>query len=291
MRKLIVVVFWISFGLTVASFGGALHGLGDSLAVFRHWWAIGLSASSLLMLGGHMRSAGLGALVVVLAVAPMASGHLTPDTNGAPRYSLYQKNLLYNGSAPGDIIADIQDLAPDFVTLEEVSRRNRHIFDTLARGYPSHLFCKFAGVGGVAVLSKWPVIEGSENCAGEQGLAAMQVQTPDGPVWVGALHLHWPYPHSQSKQVANLVAAMGFLKGPVVLGGDFNMVPWSHTLRQFERATGSDRAGRVLRTFKHDTFPLRLPIDHILTPEGQGTLELRGLLGSDHFGVLARFDL
>jgi len=36
---------------------------------------------------------------------------------------------------------------------------------------------------------------------------------------------------------------------------------------------------------------LKLPIDHVLTPRGTGTVELRPRLGSDHYGVLVRFDL
>jgi len=84
--------------------------------------------------------------------------------------------------------------------------------------------------------------------------------------------LHWPYPHAQPKQVLALVAEIEKLIGPVVIGGDFNMVPWSHALRQFASASRSDRAGPVVRTLIHSSGILRLPIDHILVPGGQGRL-------------------
>jgi endonuclease/exonuclease/phosphatase (EEP) superfamily protein YafD len=291
LRKLIWAVFAVSLVLTVASFGGALFGLGDSLAVFLHWWAVALSLSSALLLAGHRRVAVLGLAVVVVAVVPMARGFLSANSTPAGRYTFYQKNLLYNGTGREAIIADIQALAPDFVTLEEVSYANRTVFETLKRSYATSLFCRFNGVGGIAVLSKWPQIEGSANCAGEQGLAAVQVKTPDGVVWAVALHLDWPFPYDQRQQVKSLTRAMRLLTGPVVLGGDFNMVPWSQTMRDIENATGSLRAGPVLRTLKHATLPLRLPIDHILVPSGQARAELRPRFGSDHYGLLLNFDL
>ncbi len=291
MRKLIILIFWACFGLTLASFGGAIHGLGDSLAVFRFWWALGLSISSVLLLNGQWRIAGIGAVAVVLAAAPMVIGTLQANLPGELDYALYQKNLRYDGTDRGGIIDDILDVSPDFVTLQEVSGANKLLFETLTQNYPAYLFCPFAGVGGVAVLSKYPLVDGSQNCAGEQGIAAIQVISPDGPVWIVALHLHWPFPHSQPEQVENLLAEMDFLTGPVILAGDFNMVPWSHTMRVFEDATGSKRAGPVLRTFLHDKSPLRLSIDHILVPNGQGQLETRPLLGSDHLGLLLRFNL
>ena len=291
MRRLIVAVFWVSLVLLAASFGGAAHPGGDSLAVFRHWWAVSLGISSLLILRGQWRIGALGAFATVLGAAPMAIGYLEQNRPEAGAYALYQKNLRYDGGDRAGIIDDILAMAPDFVTLQEVSRPNRVIFDTLAKQFASSLYCDFTGVGGVAVLSRWPAVEGARTCAGNQGVAAMQVRTPAGPVWVVAVHLHWPYPHAQPQQVARLMGELAVLEGPIVLGGDFNMVPWSSTLRKFERATGSQRAGRVYRTFVHKGSPLRLPIDHVLVPGGRGVSALRPLLGSDHFGVLLRFDL
>ncbi len=291
MRGLILTVFWVSLALVVASFGGAVHGIGDSLAVFRHWWAVSLSVSSLLLMSGHWRVAALGGFAFLLGAAPMAIGYLGPAGAGTGAYALYQKNLRYDGRDRAGIIDDILTLSADFVTLQEVSRPNRVVFNELAKHYRSSLFCRFTGVGGVAVLSKWPIVEGTKSCMGKQGAAAMQVTTPAGKIWLVALHLHWPYPHGQPQQVARLTGELKALSGPVLLGGDFNMVPWSHTLRAIERATSSKRAGRVFRTFAHRNSPLRLPIDHVLVPGGRGVLQMRPKLGSDHFGLLLRFEL
>ncbi len=277
--------------LLVGSFGGAVHGLGDTLAVFRHFWAISLSVSSLLLLRGHVGVALLGVLVVVLGMFPVGAGyfHRAVDIGGG--YSLYQKNLLFKGQNQSGIIADILETAPDFITLQEVSRVNRGVFESLVQTYPSSLFCPFTGVGGVAVLSNWPAVLGTATCAGDQGMAAIQLVMPAGPFWLVAVHLHWPFPYNQRSHVARLLSEIYTLDGPVILAGDFNMVPWSHTMRQLENATGSQRAGRVVQTYRRADTPLQLAIDYILVPGGTGNLSTRSRLGSDHFGLLLRFDL
>ncbi len=291
MRKLVLTIFWSSLLLTAASFGGALHGLGDSLAVFRHIWAVALAISSLLLLRGHLRLAGLGVGAVVLLAAPLANGLVRDAGAGTGRYTLYQKNLRYDGKDRQAIIDDILAANPDFVTLQEISFANREILRALAERYPSSLLCEFENVGSVAILSRFALVEGSQTCV-QEGPAAIKVTTPDGPVWAVALHLLWPFPFDQRGQVNQIVRNLGFLDAPVVLGGDFNMVAWSDTMRRIEAATGSRHAGKAIFTFRLNEAPFfRLPIDHVLVPSGRGRLERRPLAGSDHYGILLSFDL
>ena len=197
---------------------------------------------------------------------------------------------------------DILASRADFVTLQELHQRNRPILGTLRDTYPHQHFCPFAAVGGIAVLSRYPGIPGQTVCAEGAGLAAMQVATPDGPLWVVSLHLHWPYPYRQAIQVADLLPLLEGLEGPVVLGGDFNMVAWSHAVRAIASATRTENAGHVGGTFalSHTVggenilarMP-RLPIDHVLIPEdaARQSVERRPRLGSDHHGIKARFAL
>ena len=199
--------------------------------------------------------------------------------------------MLYHANSPKRIIRDIRALQPDFITLQEVLGENRDMYFNLSRDMAAANLCKFSVVGDVAVLSRWPLVEGSQHCLGNLGAAAMQVATPDGPVWVIAVHLHWPFPHGQAAQVDLLAKEMEFLDGPVVLAGDFNMVPWSHTVARLETASGTKRAGPAIGTYDLIGPSVVLPIDHVLVPSGRGTLESRPLLGSDHLGLLLRFDL
>lgn len=267
-----------------------LHPVADSLAVFRApLGGLSFLAGALLWplwqrrYGAMAMALGLAAMLPVLWSMRGETGPLDGD------FSLYQKNLMFrNGNLPA-LERDILQSAPDFITLQEVSRNNIGVLERLKPDYAAQQFCPFASVGGVAVLSRWPKIPESGTCA--KGMAGMQVRTPQGPVWLVSLHLHWPYPHGQAAQVLALLPQLQALDGPVVLGGDFNMVPWSRTLTSIEKAIAGQRVGYTNTTFWLKGF-YPLPIDHVLVPApNAGSVQNRPLFGSDHAGVLAWFTL
>ena len=77
--------------------------------------------------------------------------------------------------------------------------------------------------------------------------------------------------------------------GATLIGGDFNMVRWSETLSRIMVLTRTEAVGTSMVTLPMSDLPFGgLSIDHVLAPTG-GTLERRPLLGSDHYGLLARF--
>ncbi|MDJ0827873.1 MAG: endonuclease/exonuclease/phosphatase family protein [Rhodobacter sp.] len=285
-------LLWPLFGLAslalAASHLGALHALGDSLAVFRLHF-VALAAALALALAVTGRRVGL-----VLAVAAVLGGGQavwgwvwSPGGAGAGTLTVYQKNLSFRLADPEAVAADILAAGPDIVTLQEVTGRTAAVLDALAESYPTQLRCPFAAVGGVAVASRFPAVPGSGTCAEGQGLAALRVETPSGPVTLASLHLHWPWPYRQRDQLRRLLPHLAALTGPVVLGGDFNMVPWSHTVRRVEAATGALRTGPARPSFPRWSW-LPLPIDHVLAPGGTGQTQIRPRLGSDHRGLLAR---
>ncbi len=269
-----------------------LHPIADSLAVFR----VPLGGITVLVgavflplwprkLAWMTLALGAGAALPILWNA-------FPDTpDQTARYGLYQKNLSFRNKQIGDVAQDILQKKPDFVTLQEVTTAHKALLKTLAETYPTRLVCPFGTVGGVALASRWPVIKGSETCMDGLGMAAAQVRTPDGPVWLVSTHLHWPYPFGQAEQVAKLLPGLAALDGVKIIAGDFNMVPWSGTITRIEQAAKVNRIGHINGTFwLKQVFPL--PIDHVLVSvPNTGTVETLPLLGSDHNGVWARFSL
>lgn len=276
----------------LASFLGWLHPIGDSLAVFRLWLAVPPVVAAVVMVVAGYRRTGLAVIIaIVVLVLPILSDHL-PVAVVPADYALYQKNLFFRSDSQTGLIADIADGKPDFITFQEVSPGNIQILDDLSHDYPSRLFCPFAAVGGTAVLSRWPLLKGQILCG--QGFAAMEVKTPAGAVWLVSLHLHWPYPKGQKQQLDRMVPELSGLKGPVILGGDFNMVPWSHALRRIENATGTRQALPVHYTLRLVRRKLALlPLDHILIPTDATAVSVirRPTFRSDHHGILARFSL
>ncbi|MCK0150990.1 endonuclease/exonuclease/phosphatase family protein [Marivita sp. S6314] len=261
------------------SFAGALHPLGDSLAVFRlpiavlfalwviwspwpYWirWSV-----AVLCLGA------MGQIVALKYVSPPAGPVV-----------VYQKNLLFQNDQVAALVADIRSANPDIVALQELTSRNADVVRTLRPDYPHQASCALTSWARVAILSKWPV-EG-EICIEDQGLVGIQIASPDGTFWAFSLHAFWPWPHGQDRQLAQLLPVLEGLEDPIVLAGDFNMVPWSFALNQIARTTQTTRAGPLFPTLIKMGAPL--PIDHVYAPGG-GRASQRDLLGSDHSGVLA----
>ncbi|MCP5089199.1 MAG: endonuclease [Rhodobacteraceae bacterium] len=293
LRKTILIVLFVPVILLFCSFLGALHPVGDSIAVFRVQLALATSFAGIaIWLISMRRSAGMISLMSVVWLASADLVHLPFTPPAGLDYKVYQKNLSFRNPDLKPVELDILQIKPDFVTLQEVTEQHRAILGALSDEYQSMHFCRFARVGGVAVASKWPLVDGSQTCAEADGMAAMQVKTPAGPVWIVSLHLHWPFPHRQPQQIQRLLPRIQALNGDKVIGGDFNMVPWSDLMRRVQSSGRVERIGSALNSFPRFGTWIRLPIDHILIPEGQqGETELRPLLGSDHRGLIARFRL
>jgi len=86
-------------------------------------------------------------------------------------------------------------------------------------------------------------------------MAAMKVKTPEGPVWLISIHLYWPYPYGQAEQVEKLVKHIAGLEGQKIIAGDFNMVPWSHTLEAFQHASDTHLAGALCIVSTYPIYP------------------------------------
>lgn len=293
MRQFLLFIAFIPTALLAAGWLGAIHPVFDSFAVFRQAfsWLSLLSIVVFLLLKARWAGVATTALCLVSAGIFWPA----PPQTDAP-YKLYQKNMSFRIETHAPLAQDILETGAQFVTLQEVTARNQTLLDMLADHYESRHFCPFASVGGVAVAATFPAVPGSATCG--KGFAALQLETDQGKVWVVSVHLHWPWPHRQHKQVAKILPQIAALSGPKLIGGDFNMVPWAHVMRRFARGTDTTLMCGTYRSFplsKFYSFPLKynLPIDHVLLPHAHinHMAELRPLLGSDHRGVLAHFSL
>lgn len=266
----------------LAGFGGALHPALDSLALLRIPAAAGCLIFALLLARPRAvvwSGVGVsGSVLIVLGAARIMAG---PEGQGI---TIYQKNLWAGNVASRALIADIRDSGADLVMLQEVSDRNVALLAQLEEEYPHQQFCRFSAWSGMAVLSRFPAVaEGI--CSEGRGMAGLRVEGPDGPFWALSIHLHWPWPHGQARQVDRLLPQLQALEGPVVIGGDFNMVSWAHSVRSIAAATETQRVGQRLPTIFPRGAPL--PIDMVFAPT-PGRNERRPQFGSDHYGIVAR---
>ncbi len=292
MKRVALFLALIPFALLIGSALGPIHPVGDSLAVFRfHIGLITLVSAGLLFLLKWRKTALGAGILSVAAVGAIWWGYQPQPTSIETPFTLYQKNLFFLSKNAGKMERDIRAKSPDFVTFQEANRAHEQLLTTLSDEYPSSHYCGKSRVAGTAVASKFKVIEGNKICSSKTGFTAMQLETPAGNIWLVSIHLSWPFPHNQAEHVARITQELASLKGKIVLAGDFNMVPWSHTMAQIETATRTARVGQVNGTFRLlDTIDL--PIDHVLAPTNcLGEVTTLDLLGSDHHGVLARFTL
>ena len=272
---LVIALLWV-----VGAFLGMIHPLGDSLAVFVIYAAaVGLAATLITWRWWPARGAAVLFALVLIARAAVGVDWSPVQT---PSFIVYQKNLYYLEADRSAFIEDVMASDADFVTLQEVSPVNLPVMTGLLGHYPHQKFC---GIG-IAVLSRWPLEE--RQCRLDVGFLDVSAETPQGPVRVIALHLHWPFPLEQASDIDQILARLAPPDGrPTIVGGDFNMQPWGYSVRRLAAATGVSWIGHAERTY--EVFGLPLMIDHVLAgPNARGDITVRPRLGSDHFGILAR---
>jgi endonuclease/exonuclease/phosphatase (EEP) superfamily protein YafD len=257
---------------------------------------LAFAAIGFLVLRSPMMSGALTVLALIgaLSIYP-AWPFLSPHDALTKPLKLIQFNTLFSNPTPERSLEWIKAQAPDFVLMQEVSSRTMAIYDGLAKDLPHGAFCKFATVGGVAVRSKHPLVD--QNCIQGEGLLWVRVDVNGKHISFASLHLHWPYPFKQWRQIASLENVFKSIPRPVVLTGDFNAAPWSEAVSRVAAATDTQvvKGFRLtLRMGKGPISPLPfLPIDHVLLPEGTAVGEtwVGPAVGSDHLPVLTVFEL
>jgi endonuclease/exonuclease/phosphatase (EEP) superfamily protein YafD len=266
-----------------AGFGGRLHPFGDSLSVLR----MPLGAACAFGLAFQMARPLRLCVVVAAFLAFITTVPLLATAQGGGTLLLYSKNLLYHNTDRAALADDIRASGADVVTLQEVGRRNDVFLTMMTEEYPFQHLCRFPGGSGMAVLSKTPFVA-ETRCSVNRGVAAAQIMKDGQSVWVGSIHLPWPYPFDHEGSAQTTMDLLAQLDGPTVIAGDFNIFPWASSARHIRQASDGVIAQPVRPTFSLLGVPLFL--DHVAAPGG-GHVTYRGRLGSDHLGVLASLNL
>ncbi|NOD76151.1 MULTISPECIES: endonuclease/exonuclease/phosphatase family protein [unclassified Ruegeria] len=292
-RTLTVGCACILMALVVVGFTGQIFAVGDSVALLRPQAGVLLLPCAVLLLYLRARYMALTTLAVaVMALGSIAASYAAPsaECNGTC-LTLYQKNLMSRAWPRYPLADDIIASNAQIVTLQEVSSHNQKYMNNLFEHYPSKAVCSFRPEQSVAILTTLPIVENSEFCLKGSGLVGVQVEAPDETaVWIVSVHLKWPFPYDQAQQSQVIADRIADLDGPVLIAGDFNMVPWGASVQRIAAAADNQSFGTALNTHNLGSWKVPLPIDNLLFPKGTtGTVELRPFMGSDHLGKLARF--
>ena len=272
--------------------------LADSLSHFRLHFivlAVLLSFGFLALRAWRWGAAAMAVIVIGLFGLQPAFPYFPVTPVALPQIRMIQFNTLFNNPKPDFSAQWLVAQAPDITTLQEVSKNNQVIIDELSKQMPSKAECKFTAIGRVVVLSKYPKL--AEKCVEGSGLVWMQVMIDGKPVTIASVHLHWPYPFRQQKQLDYMRTELEAMPRPVILAGDFNAAPWSEAVAQVGRASSTIPLPGLRMTLRMGfygigPFPV-LPIDQVLAPDGTSPtkMEVGPPIGSDHLPVVVQFGL
>ncbi|MGJ5620564.1 endonuclease/exonuclease/phosphatase family protein [Sulfitobacter sp. MF3-043] len=285
----------VLIGLVLLGFTGRYFAPGDSVAIIKpQAGTLLIPLAMVLWFLKARRTALISMTLSVFALGSIVPGFFATETDCSREcLTLYQKNLMSKAWPRYSLADDIIASGAQIVTLQEVSDHNRKFMANMFDHFPVAVICEFRRARDVAVLTSLPTIDGTEFCEAKVGLAGVQLRAPNGQsIWIVSVHLEWPFPYGQFRQTQIIEKRIAELEGPVLIAGDFNMVPWGESVQRIRRAVGNHYLGAFRNTHDLGGLFLPLPIDTVLVPKGAtGTVELRGFMGSDHRGVLARIAL
>ncbi len=289
------------------------HPAFDSLSHFRAHLAVLLGLTALPMLvGGYWKE---GAFALALAIASIltitgqprmpgltalnAAAEVADDRHAV--YRLLQFNLRFDNRTPEKLLSLVGRTQPDVITLQEVSDRWVPVLERLSAAYPYRVVCpKDERIGGVAIFSRRPFENHAATyCYSGGSLAIAAIDFGGSEVKVAALHLGWPWPYKQLRQIDDIAPVLGALTHTALLAGDLNAAGWSAAAASVAKAGDLTLIRSIGPTWLHRSLPsalrpwIGLPIDHVFAKAGVvvHSVRVQDEAGSDHLPVLVEFSL
>ncbi len=310
VRVVLLLVGTMVLALLIAGHLNRLHPALDSIGHFRlHLAVTGLIIGILLLASKSLL--GGSALLIVSAFSLFTTGWPVIGVSKAQAmgdagatYRLLQTNLRFDNSTPEEFVRLLGETKPDIVTIEEISEMWAAKLTIISAMYPFQFVCPGRDkIGGVAILSRRPFVDGAlAHCDGEGAVAVQTVDVAGQPVTILAMHLEWPWPKMQPQQLIALKPLFKSIidaRNPVLIGGDMNATPWSAAISKIAEGTGTSVLPQVWGTWFFVNLPkslapwLGLPIDNILHSQGitLRSAKTQRIIGSDHRPILVEFSL
>jgi endonuclease/exonuclease/phosphatase (EEP) superfamily protein YafD len=288
---------------SAAGFLGGWYWLLDLTTHFRWYWFLlsagGLTAAAVLR---RPVAAAVLAAAVLVNVRDLLPYWLPPPAVVAAidhrPVRVLSLNVHRANRETTAAIDHIRARRPDVVAVLEVDDHWAEALTGLADVLPHRMIVPRADNFGIAVLSRWPLVDPQVAAFTATGYPSIvtTVRHEQGDFRLIATH---PFPPFDGPATAQLLDHLGGVADaatattlPCIVAGDLNAAPWSRAFRRLVTDGGlRDTAlGRGVRGTYHAGLPApRIPIDHVLVPPG--TVVVRRAVGpgvgSDHFPVEA----
>ena len=315
LRNFIQLADGLAFILGMICLAGALAAQGGRFSVrldlLTHFAPIWLAGGILALIYGLIRAQftpqyvlcaiGIGTVLAALALlAPEYLRTLEPNAPvGVPnQIKIVQLNAWIHNR---DVAATTRWLVSqnaDVITLDEITPALRKAIEDQS-GYhyrkgivDTGIFTRDEPIGTGFLLgdpwNEWPDLARVRVAVGSQSAVIM------------AVHLTWPTELWQIKQRASLAKIMKRTDpSRLIMIGDFNLTPWSFTLRDLDKTLGLIRRDRAIFTWpaqpanRWRSKVALLPIDHVYAGSAWRTVDIhRGpRLGSDHYPIVVTLAL
>ncbi len=280
----------------------------DILSHFAPFWLLGAVACGLcgaalakgvtrrhLIIVGSVGFAAAALLVAPEVLRPR-SAPAAPDAT--ERIRVIQFNAWEFNREPEAAAEWIAGETPDVVAVEEIppalwaALERRGFHGERGVDWSLAIFSRSARLREpfMVPLADWPLLP-------EFARASFAAPGGRGAFSVVAVHLRWPTKPDAWRQTLRLAEFLDLYQSDrLIVVGDFNLTPWSSTLRQLDHRFGLERRDRALPTWpakvsvegRQYATPAILPIDHVYAGSAWRTIMVRRgpSMGSDHYPIV-----
>jgi endonuclease/exonuclease/phosphatase (EEP) superfamily protein YafD len=291
-------------GTAAASLAALLAPLGWPFELFAHFrWQLVAAALALLLASMVLRRpwmmivAGVTVLLQWLPGALLSGRALALEstvlTCGDEPLRVATANAWFANPDPAALVAWLSRSDADIVALQEITPQWALALEPLARTYPYRKLVPREDPYGIALLSRWPIVDVQSRDLSGDGLPALVANVDVHGRELQVIALHTPWPVLPGLQVARdralqQAAALAHARPEAtILLGDLNLTPYAPAFARLVADSGlrDAFAGEAWRpTWQAGFWPLALPIDHVLVPR-RGCVTGREIgpdVGSDH---------
>jgi endonuclease/exonuclease/phosphatase (EEP) superfamily protein YafD len=294
-----------------AGWFGRWHWLLDLTTHFRWYWLLAaLGGLAACLRWPRPTAVACLAVAAVINARDLMPAWLPPAAVHAPaaaaeadqRVFVISMNVHRVNDDPTAAVAYLRDRRPDIVAVLEVDDDWAAALEGLAEQFPHRLIRPRPDNFGIAVLSRWPLVDPQVVAFSETGFPSIiaTVRRESGDFRFIATH---PYPPFNGRateallvHLAGVAEAVESSPLPCIVAGDLNATPWSRPFRELLARSGlvDTAVGHGVQPTWHAHLPApRIPIDHVLVPPAAVVLrrEVGPDIGSDHFPVEAELIL
>ncbi len=248
----------------------------------------------------HYRLAGVNFVIYFLLLVKI-SGPINKTyriDQGEETLKVLQFNVLSVNDKYDETIDRVIELAPDFVSFQEVSHPwALALAEGLAQDFPYYKIVEHPDQGqGIAVFSKYPLSNVEEVEVASTANITGKIQVGNEAINFLALHtkspttrLKWNNRNNHLKWAEEYVNEQ---PGEFLVLGDFNTVPWDNRMLNFQSSTNlTDSRKKLTPTYPTwNPFLGQIPIDYILHSKGIGCDSLDAVrITSDHKAIMGSF--